>query len=79
MKYSALLNICLFIFFGAIGISQNGSDSTHEHWKYILEDSGDVVAIGSNYLFTKPYQKEHFEPGFSAGNDTYLLSFNYKF
>ncbi|GAL64570.1 membrane-associated phospholipid phosphatase [Algibacter lectus] len=38
-----------------------------------------MVGIGSTYLFTTPYQKEHYELTFSGGDGNYLLGFKYKF
>lgn len=51
-------------------------DGYHDGWDVL---GGAAVGIASTYLFTKPYQKEHFDLGFSAGNDIYVLSFRYKF
>ncbi len=48
----------------------------HDGWDVL---AGAAVGIGSTYLFTKPYQREHFDIGFTGGNDTYLLTFKYKF
>lgn len=41
--------------------------------------AGAAVGIGSTYIFTKPYAKEHFDLGFSSGNNSYVLTFKYKF
>jgi len=51
-------------------------DGFHDGWDVI---AGAAVGIGSTYLFTKPYQKEHFNLGFLKGNDMYALTFTYKF
>lgn len=60
-----------------VAVSRTESpDGYHDGWDVL---AGAAIGIGSTYFFTKPYQKEHFDLGFSAGNDTYLLSFNYKF
>ncbi len=62
----------------------DGPNYKHEQWEYISEDNGDVlveaaIGIGSTYLFTKPYFKEHMNVGLSAGKDHYVLTFKYKF
>ncbi len=51
-------------------------DGYHDGWDVL---AGAAVGIGSTYLFTKPYFKEHMNVGLSVGNDTYVLSFTYKF
>lgn len=51
-------------------------DGYHDGWDVI---AGGAIGIASTYLFTKPYFKEHMDIGFSAGNDTYVLSFTYRF
>ncbi|WP_273568223.1 phosphatase PAP2 family protein [Maribacter halichondriae] len=60
-----------------VGISRTEApDGYHDGWDVL---AGAAVGIGSTYLFTKPYQKEHLDLGFSAGKDTYVLTFIYKF
>jgi len=41
--------------------------------------AGAVIGVGSTYLFTTPYQQEHMELSFNAGDGNYLLGFRYKF
>ena len=41
--------------------------------------AGAVIGIGSTYLFTTPYQKEHMELSFSSNEQTYLIGFKFKF
>ncbi len=48
----------------------------HDGWDVL---AGAVVGIGSSYLFTTPYQKEHMELTFTSWDDAYLLGFTYKF
>lgn len=38
-----------------------------------------VVGVGSTYLFTTPYQREHFEFSFKSSDSEYLVGFKYKF
>jgi len=41
--------------------------------------AGAAIGIGSTYIFTTPYQQEHMELTFNAGDGNYLLGFRYKF
>jgi membrane-associated phospholipid phosphatase len=41
--------------------------------------AGMVIGIGSAYIFTTPYQKEHLELTFSNANDSYQLGLKFKF
>ncbi|MGB5436055.1 MAG: phosphatase PAP2 family protein [Maribacter sp.] len=51
-------------------------DGYHDGWDVL---AGAIIGIGSTYIFTKPYFKQHMNVGFSAGKNTYVLSFTYKF
>ena len=53
-----------------------GNDPSHDGWDVA---AGVLVGVGSTYLFTTPYQREHYELSFSSGDDTYLLGLKYKF
>lgn len=53
-----------------------GLNDRHD-WYDVL--GGAIVGIGSTYLFTTPYQREHFELSFSSGNEEYLVGLTYKF
>ncbi len=53
-----------------------GIGERHDGWDVL---GGALIGIGSTYLFTKPYQKEHYELAFSGGDGNYLLGFKYKF
>lgn len=48
----------------------------HDGWDVA---AGIVIGIGSSYLFTTPYQKEHFELSFNSSENNYSLGFKYKF
>lgn len=41
--------------------------------------AGAAIGIGSSYLFTTPYQREHMELTLNSSNDGFLLGFKYKF
>ncbi len=53
-----------------------GNEPSHDGWDVA---AGVLVGIGSTYLFTTPYQREHYELTFSSGDETYLLGLKYKF
>ncbi len=48
----------------------------HDGWDVL---AGAVVGIGSTYLFTTPYQREHFELSFKSGDGDYLIGIIYKY
>ena len=48
----------------------------HDGWDIL---AGSIIGIGSSYLFTTPYQKQHMEVTFSSYDKNYLLGFRYKF
>lgn len=41
--------------------------------------AGAAIGIGSSYIFTTPYQKEHYELTVSGGKDRFLVGFRYTF
>lgn len=47
----------------------------HDGWDIM---GGIVIGVGSTYLFTTPYQKEHMELSFKSGKGEYLIGFKYK-
>lgn len=48
----------------------------HDGWDVL---AGAAIGIGSAYLFTTPYQQEHFELSFENGDGSYALGMVYKF
>lgn len=60
-----------------VGFSRiEGINTRHDGWDVL---SGAIVGIGSTYIFTTPYQQEHFELSFKSGNGDYLVGLTYKF
>jgi membrane-associated phospholipid phosphatase len=53
-----------------------GIHDRHDGWDVL---AGALVGIGSTYLFTTPYEREHFELSFSGQNKNYQIGFNYRF
>jgi len=52
-----------------------GYNDRHDGWDVL---GGIVVGVGNTYIFTTPYQRDHYELSFSGGENTYLLGFKYK-
>lgn len=76
-RYGWKYGIPAYVLATLVGVSRTEApDGYHDGWDVL---AGAAIGIGSTYLFTKPYQKEHFDLGFSAGNDQYVLTFKYKF
>jgi len=48
----------------------------HDGWDVFV---GAVIGIGSSYIFTTEYQKQHMELTFNSQEDNYLVGFTYKF
>jgi membrane-associated phospholipid phosphatase len=53
-----------------------GINDRHDGWDVL---GGILVGVGSTYLFTTPYQKDHYKISFKSGNGNYLIGFTYKF
>lgn len=66
-------------YLGAItaGVSRmEGPDGWHDIWDVL---GGALVGIGSTYLFTCPYTKDHLEISYTSKNNYYLLGVRYRF
>lgn len=60
-----------------VGVSRmEGPDGWHDIWDVL---AGAAVGIGSTYIFTKPYQKQNIDFGFSSNGKDYMIAFRYKF
>ena len=60
---------------GFTGYSRIQADK-HDGWDVL---AGAIIGVGSSYIFTTPYQKEHMEITFKSSDDHYLLGLKYKF
>ena len=47
----------------------------HDGWDVL---GGIVIGVGSTYIFTTPYQKEHLKLSFRSGGGDYLIGLKYK-
>ncbi|HZJ19986.1 MAG TPA: PAP2 family protein, partial [Pricia sp.] len=62
---------------GFVGYSRlEGVNDRHDGWDVL---AGAAVGIGSTYLFTTPYARDHFELSLKSGGGDYLIGLNYKF
>jgi len=60
-----------------VGYSRvDGYGHHHDYWDVL---GGAVIGFGSAYLFTKPYQKEHFQLSYSKQRNTYNFGLTYTF
>lgn len=76
-RYGWSYGIPAYAVAGFVAFSRlEGIHDRHDGWDVL---GGIVVGVGSTYLFTTPYQKEHLELSFSGEKDTYLLGLKYKF
>lgn len=60
-----------------VGYSRiEGINDRHDPWDVL---AGTIVGIGSTYLFTTPYQQEHFNLSYSVQGSTHLIGFTFNF
>lgn len=74
-RYGWKYGIPAYALAGFTGYSRINAQK-HDGWDVL---AGAAVGIGSAYLFTTPYQREHMELTFASWEDNYLLGFAYKF
>tara|TARA_R110002049_G_scaffold305515_1_gene502394 strand:- start:180683 stop:181288 length:606 start_codon:yes stop_codon:yes gene_type:complete len=74
-RYGWKYGIPAYALAGFTGYSRINAQK-HDGWDVL---AGAAVGIGSAYLFTTPYQREHMELTFTSWEDNYLLGFTYKF
>lgn len=74
-RYGWGYGVPAYILAGYTGFSRINAKK-HDGWDVL---AGAVVGIGSAYIFTTPYQKEHMELSFSNDADSFSLGFIYKF
>ncbi len=76
-RYGWAYGIPAYVVSGFVGYSRiKGFYHRHDEWDVL---GGIIVGVSSAYLFTTPYQKEHFELSFNKEKETYLLGLQYKF
>ena len=75
IRYGFKYSIPAYVLAGFTAFSRIDAEK-HDGWDIL---AGAVIGIGSSYLFTTEYQKEHMELTFNSQEGSYLLGFNYKF
>lgn len=75
IRYGFKYSIPAYALAGFTAFSRIEADK-HDGWDIL---AGAIIGIGSSYLFTSEYQKEHMELTFSSQEDNYLIGFMYKF
>ena len=53
-----------------------GISDRHDPWDVL---AGTIVGVGSTYLFTTPYQQQHYQLSFRTRKSEYLIGFKYQF
>ena len=74
-RYGWKYGIPAYILSGYTGYTRIDADK-HDIFDVL---AGAVIGVGSTYLFTTPYQKEHMELTYSNLDGNYLIGFRYKF
>ncbi len=76
-RYGWKYGLPAYVVAGFVGYSRIwGHHQKHDGWDVL---AGAILGIGSTYLFTTPYQKEHFELALDSGENNYSIGFKYKF
>lgn len=76
-RYGWKYGIPAYVLATIVGISRTEApNGYHDGWDVL---AGAAIGIGSTYLFTKPYQKEHMNLSLAIGKEKYVLNFMYKF
>lgn len=76
-RYGWKYGIPSYILAGFVAYSRiDGYTDRHDGWDVL---GGIISGVGSTYLFTTPYEKEHLELTFNSGNNSYLFGLRFKF
>jgi membrane-associated phospholipid phosphatase len=76
-RYGWTYGIPAYVVATFVGYSRiEGIHHRHDAWDVL---GGALVGIGSTYLFTTPYAKEHFELSYRSSQGNYLVGLKYKF
>lgn len=73
-RYGWKFGAAAYALAGFVGYTRIEADK-HDGWDVL---GGIVIGVGSTYIFTTPYQKEHFELTFNSTQGDYLIGFKYK-
>ena len=75
IRYGFKYSIPAYAFAGFTAFSRIDADK-HDVLDILV---GTIIGIGSSFLFTTEYQKEHIELTFNTQEDNYLIGLSYKF
>ena len=76
-RYGWSYGIPVYAIAGFVAYSRlEGINTRHDGWDIV---AGIIVGVGSTYLFTTPYQREHFELAFDGDGDNFSIGLRYKF
>ncbi|MGI9552248.1 MAG: phosphatase PAP2 family protein [Aurantibacter sp.] len=76
-RYGWSYGIPAYAIAGFVAYSRlEGVNTRHDGWDVV---AGIIVGVGSTYLFTTPYQREHFELAFNGEGDNLSIGLRYKF
>lgn len=76
-RYGWKYGVPAYILAGFVGYSRiEGLNDRHDPWDVL---GGVITGIGSAYLFTTPYARDHMELAFSNQDGYYSIGFVYKF
>lgn len=76
-RYGWAYGVPAYLVAGFVAYSRlEGINTRHDGWDVL---GGIIVGIGSSYIFTTPYQQDHFELSFNSSEGDYLVGIKYKF
>ncbi len=76
-RYGWKYGVPAYALAGFVAFSRvEGLHDRHDTWDVLV---GALVGIGSTYVFTTPYSKNHFEFSFANGRGEYLVGVIFKF
>lgn len=76
-RYGWNYGIPAYLLATIVGVSRmEAPDGYHDIWDVI---AGAAIGIGSTYLFTTPYLRQHYNVGIVGGKKRVALSFSYTF
>lgn len=76
-RYGWTYGVPAYALAGFVAYSRlEGYNDRHDGWDIL---GGVIVGVGSTYLFTTPYEKDHLELSFNSTDHNYLLGLKYNF
>jgi membrane-associated phospholipid phosphatase len=75
LRYGFKYSIPAYVLAGFTAFTRLES-KRHDGWDVL---AGAIIGVGSSYLFTTPYLREHMELTYSSSNGIHLIGFSYTF